>query len=127
MGKRPKKTGNLRIEAPELRVQIRMVNGVIGPGKIALLENIDREGGISAAARSMGMSFRRAWHLIHSLEAALGRDVVKTKVGGPKGGGARLTEFGNELVTRCRKTMAVIDTEALPLLEWLDRRGDSEA
>ena len=120
MDKRTRKKGDMRFEAPALRVQVRMVNGVIGPGKIALLEYIDREGGISAAARCMKMSFRRAWHLIKSLEAALGQAVVETEVGGAGGGGAWLTEFGSELVARYRKTMTVIDAEAMPLLEWLD-------
>ncbi len=120
MAKRLRKKDHNRIDAPVLRVQVRMVNGVIGPGKIDLLEHVDREGGISAAARCMGMSFRRAWHLIQSMESAIGQAVVETEVGGTGGGGARLTEFGSELVKRYRKTMTAIDAKGLPFLEWLD-------
>ena len=126
MAKRSKKEGGGEPAAPELRIKIRVAGAAIGPGKITLLEGIERSGSISAAARAMGMSFRRAWHLVGTLNAALGRAVVETEVGGPGGGGARLTEFGSELVARYRKTLAGIDAEAAPFLDWIDGEGPAD-
>lgn len=107
------------MNGPTLSIKIRLTHGVIGPGKITLLEHVDSLGGISAAAREMGMTYRRAWHLIDSLNKALGRPVVATATGGTGGGGAHLTEFGRELVQRYRATMPVLEEDAAPLLKWL--------
>jgi molybdate transport system regulatory protein len=70
----------------------------IGPGKIRLLEAIDRTGSISQAGRTLGMSYRRAWLLIDDMNQCFRHAVVSAKPGGPQGGGAVLTEFGAELV-----------------------------
>jgi molybdate transport system regulatory protein len=74
----------------------------VGPGKIALLEGIDRTGSLSQAARELGMSYRRAWLLLASLNDAFREPVAVTATGGRGGGGAQLTEFGQELVTLFR-------------------------
>jgi molybdate transport system regulatory protein len=103
-----------------LRVKIHTSSGVVGPGKIELLRLIEEAGAISAAARRMGMSFRRAWHLIDTMNAALGRPVVETAVGGAGGGGARLTGFGREVITRYDEMMAKIDAEGAAFLDWLE-------
>jgi molybdate transport system regulatory protein len=120
MGRPPKKS-TPRPRVPAIEAKLRVAGGVVGPGKISLLELIEREGSISAAARCMGMSFRRAWHLIDTLNAALGRPVVATEVGGSQGGGARLTDFGRELVARYRQTMSAIGAEAAPLVDWIEK------
>jgi molybdate transport system regulatory protein len=70
----------------------------IGPGKAELIERIDASGSISAAARAMGMSYRRAWQLVEALNAACREPVVITAVGGKRGGGAEVTPFGRRLV-----------------------------
>jgi molybdate transport system regulatory protein len=67
---------------------------VLGPGKVELLEAIDRTGSISAAGREMGMSYRRAWLLVSALNEMFGRTLVSTSAGGAGGGGAEVTEFG---------------------------------
>ena len=74
----------------------------VGPGKVRLLELIDRTGSISAAGRAMGMSYRRAWLLVESLNSAFQEPVVAARPGGRRGGGASLTLFGRELVARYR-------------------------
>lgn len=74
----------------------------VGPGKIRLLELIDETGSISAAGRAMGMSYRRAWLLVESLSTGLHGPVVDTQSGGHRGGGARLTPLGRELIARYR-------------------------
>ena len=72
----------------------------IGPGKAALLESVASTGSISAAARSMGMDYKRAWLLVESLNRAFVSPVVERTIGGVGGGGARLTPFGQDLLSR---------------------------
>ena len=74
----------------------------IGHGKIRLLEAVRDHGSISAAGRSMGMSYRRAWLLIDALNHLFGEPVVATKHGGAAGGGAGLTPLGHRLVHHYR-------------------------
>ncbi len=70
----------------------------VGPGKIALLEGILRSGSLSRAARDLDMSYRRGWQLLASLNASFREPVAVTVKGGRGGGGARVTDFGRELV-----------------------------
>lgn len=70
----------------------------MGPGKARLISLIDSTGSISAAAREMGMSYRRAWQLVEAINTSFNRPVVITAVGGKRGGGAAVTAFGRELV-----------------------------
>jgi molybdate transport system regulatory protein len=70
----------------------------VGPGKIGLLEAIKISGSISQAARDLGMSYRRGWLLINSLNRSFEDPVVISATGGAGGGGARLTEFGERLL-----------------------------
>jgi molybdate transport system regulatory protein len=74
----------------------------LGPGKIALLEAVERSGSIAAAGREMGMSYRRAWLLIDSLNRMFDTPVVEASPGGANGGGAALTPLGRELVLAYR-------------------------
>ena len=74
----------------------------MGPGKAELVERIAQTGSISAAAREMGMSYRRAWQLVEALNRAFREPVVATAIGGTRGGGARVTAFGGRLVGRFR-------------------------
>ncbi len=76
--------------------------GRIGPGKVALLEQIAATGSISAAGRAMRMSYRRAWLLVEALNGLFREPVVATQTGGSHGGGAALTPFGRELVAAYR-------------------------
>ncbi|QEI09116.1 LysR family transcriptional regulator [Pigmentiphaga aceris] len=70
----------------------------VGPGKIALLEAIQVHGSISAAARSLGMSYRRAWLLIEELNKALNSPATSSEQGGQRGGGSLLTPVGAEII-----------------------------
>lgn len=72
----------------------------MGPGKAELVERIGRTGSISAAAREMGMSYRRAWQLVEALNRDFREPVVETAIGGRRGGGASVTRFGARLVAR---------------------------
>jgi len=70
----------------------------VGPGKIALLEAIQRTGSLSQAARDLGMSYRRGWQLLSSVNTSFRVPVVVTATGGRGGGGVRVTPFGRKLI-----------------------------
>src|SRR3954451_8834536 len=89
---------------PSLSVRIDLdPEGRIGPGKIALLESIDKNGSISAAGRAMDMSYKRAWDLVDEINRICRQAAVERQTGGKNGGGAVLTAFGRSLVARYRK------------------------
>jgi molybdate transport system regulatory protein len=86
---------------PRLRIQLGE-SIAIGPGKAELLGLIDATGSISAAAREMGMSYRRAWTLVETMNIAFREPLVAAATGGKGGGGAHVTEFGREALKRYR-------------------------
>lgn len=92
---------------PTIRLRILLdPDGHIGPGKVELLELIERLGSISAAGRALGMSYRRAWELVEEMNRIFGRPVAETQAGGRQGGGARLTDLGHQIVARFRAAEA---------------------
>lgn len=105
-----------------LSLRIDLPAGRIGPGKIALLEAIDREGSISAAGRALGMSYRRAWDLVDALNRILGTPAVEASTGGYRGGGAMLTDAGRNLVADYRAIEKAAHRAAEPRLLALTRR-----
>lgn len=86
---------------PRLRIMLGNATA-IGPGKARLLALIEETGSISAAAREMGMSYRRAWTLVESLNAAFRAPLVEAAAGGRGGGGARVTAAGRDALARYR-------------------------
>ncbi|WP_374296751.1 winged helix-turn-helix domain-containing protein [Sphingomonas sp.] len=98
----------------------------IGPGKAALLESIQSSGSISAAARAMGMDYKRAWLLLDSLNSAFTTPAVIRNTGGHGGGGAVLTEFGVELVARYRRLESQARMLAAADLDALERHAKRE-
>ena len=94
----------------------------IGPGKAELVERIAESGSISAAARAMGMSYRRAWQLVEALNAACVEPVVITAIGGRRGGGARVTPFGRDLVRLFRAMEDKASAAIVPDLRRFESR-----
>jgi len=92
----------------------------VGPGKIRLLEAIDRTGSISQAGRTLGMSYRRAWLLIDDMNQCFRDAVVSARPGGSQGGGAVLTEFGAELVRDYRVMETAAEVAAQKRLRGLE-------
>jgi len=86
-----------------IRDGVRETELAIGPGKIALLEAIAATGSIAAAAKTLRMSYRRAWLLVDETNRCLARPAVEASAGGEKGGRAVLTPTGAELVRRYRR------------------------
>jgi molybdate transport system regulatory protein len=109
-------------EMHRLSIRIDLASGGrIGPGKVALLEEIGRSGSISAAGRAMKMSYRRAWQLVEDLNRNMAGPVVETATGGAGGGGARLTEAGRTLVQEYRALEVAASQTADAHLTVLDR------
>ncbi|MEZ0209657.1 MAG: winged helix-turn-helix domain-containing protein [Methylophilus sp.] len=77
----------------------------LGPGKIALLQMIEQHGSISAAAKQMQMSYRRAWELVDVMNRCFDQVVVLSSTGGTHGGGAQVTEFGKSLIGAYQKLL----------------------
>jgi molybdate transport system regulatory protein len=88
-----------RTPKPQIRILFRKAIAM-GPGKAELLQAIERTGSISAAAREMDMSYRRAWLLVDTMNQSFKQVLVSTETGGQRGGGARVTEFGQEVLKR---------------------------
>jgi molybdate transport system regulatory protein len=114
-------------EAPRLWFQIRIGEGRFGPGKAELLTHIRDTGSISAAARRMGMSYRRAWTLLEAVNALTDAPAVETERGGARGGGARLTPRGEALLAayeHLRVALASTAAATLAALDAPDNRHD---
>jgi len=85
--------------SPRVRILIGAATA-LGPGKVGLLEAIHHHGSISKAAREMGMSYRRAWLLVDTMNNCFADDLVITSTGGKGGGGALVTDVGLDVVQR---------------------------
>jgi molybdate transport system regulatory protein len=103
MLKRPRKLSQAANAGDRLSIRIDLASGgKIGPGKIAVLEQIARTGSISVIGRTLKMSYRQTRDLIDALHQGLGAAVIETAVGGTAGGGAVLTEVGKAIVNTYR-------------------------
>ena len=116
-------------EAVKPRLRILLGPDIaLGPGKAALLEALARTGSISAAAREMGMSYRRAWLLVDTMNHCFHAPLVEASKGGAGGGGARVTELGLDVLARYRamelKAAASIAAEMREFSRLLAQRTD---
>jgi molybdate transport system regulatory protein len=113
---------------PRVKLSIVFESGArIGPGKAALLESIRETGSISAAARDMGMPYKRAWTLLDSMNRAFKRPVVEAASGGARGGGATLTPFGVDVLERYRRMLAAAEAGAVDDLAVLGQAAVPDA
>jgi molybdate transport system regulatory protein len=114
-----------RAPAKAARLRIRLVfpdGAMLGPGKADLLELIRETGSIAAAARRMGMSYKRAWLLVETLNATFRETLVESARGGRGRGGARLTETGGTVLAAYRAMearMAAAGAEEIAALHAL--------
>jgi len=93
----------------EVRFRLRVGKGddiAVGPGKVDLLEAISASGSITAAARALGMSYRRAWLLVDTMNRCFREPVVTAEAGGAQGGGTALTPLGKAVVAHYRAAEA---------------------
>ena len=96
----------------------------VGPGKIDLLRLVGETKSISAAARTLGIPYKRAWLLLDTLNQAFGRPLFETTKGGKGGGGAQLTALGQELLIRYMALEQRINASSAPELKALQALAD---
>jgi molybdate transport system regulatory protein len=86
----------------------------LGPGKIDLLEAIDRSGSISKAAKEIKLSYRRAWDMVDTMNQCFKKPLVSSSTGGKGGGGAKLTPLGERMILlyRAMESAAEASTQA---------------
>lgn len=108
-----------------VRINIRLLVGdtiALGPGKADLLEAIAATGSIAAAGRRMGLSYRRAWTMVETMNHAFAPPLVAAVKGGAKGGGAALTEAGEAVLGAYRAANEAASAAAEPALATLTVR-----
>jgi molybdate transport system regulatory protein len=109
-----------------LKIQARLMLDeeiALGPGKADLLDAIVATGSISAAGKQLGMSYRRTWLLVDTMNRCFQQPLVETATGGAHGGGTRLTAYGVDVLKRYRQLQTEIQylsaqhfPEFMPLL-----------
>jgi molybdate transport system regulatory protein len=112
---------------PMARITIRVdfeSGASLGPGKIRLLEEVEKTGSIRNAATALGMSFRQAWLLLKAIEDMFGQPVIATQRGGTRGGGSVLTDLGRLVIANYRQlehaSVAAAHKEIAVLEKWID-------
>ncbi|GAA0283886.1 LysR family transcriptional regulator [Alteraurantiacibacter aestuarii] len=94
----------------KLKIQLLCADQIaIGPGKADLLDAIRDTGSISAAARALGMSYRRAWQLVDVMNRCFAEKLVETQPGGGGSAGARLTDAGTQMLAAYRALSAQVE------------------
>jgi len=121
----------MKVENRTIGARLRIVLGpdiAIGPGKADLLEGIRETGSIAGAGRAMGMSYKRAWYLVETMNRCFERPLVEASKGGRAGGGASLTKLGREVLARYRRMEALtadaIEPEMAALRRFVAARSD---
>ncbi|WP_445679477.1 winged helix-turn-helix domain-containing protein [Radicibacter daui] len=104
-------------------LRLRVVFGperFLGPGKANLLEHIATERSLTAAAKAMGLSYRRGWALLNDLNTLFDGPLVETRKGGQGGGGsAELTPLGREVLERYRRMQQAAEAAVAADLAWM--------
>jgi molybdate transport system regulatory protein len=113
------------------RLTFRLILGddiALGPGKVQLLEAIKDTGSIAAAGRAMGMSYKRAWHLVDTMNRCFESPLVEASKGGAHGGGAQLTPRALEVIDLYRhleiQARKATETEMAKLSRHLATHAD---
>jgi molybdate transport system regulatory protein len=108
-----------RKKSIQCRSRLRVLSGdliALGPGKVDLLESIDKEGSISQAARERHLSYRRAWNMVDTMNKCFKEPLVISVTGGKGGGGAELTLAGKKVISLYREMEKKANTAILT--EW---------
>lgn len=71
---------------------------LLGEGRVRLLKAIDEKGSLSKAAKSLNISYKKAWQLLDSINSSAEKPVTINSIGGKGGGGAELTDYGKLLI-----------------------------
>lgn len=105
---------------PALLSKVSVDDNVIGLGKINLLRLVAQHGSISAAAKEMGLAYRRAWFLLETLQMCFEEPLYTSARGGSKQGGTLLTPLGQELLDQHAQHLKVLETASVPFIDWVE-------
>lgn len=75
----------------------------LGYGRVMLLKEVDKSHSMSAAAKSLNMSYKKAWRLLNEINDAAKKPILEKKIGGKHGGGTCITPYGKDLIQRFEK------------------------
>ena len=110
----------------QIQARLRLTLGeqiALGPGKADVLAAIAQTGSLSRAARQLGMSYRRVWGLVDTMNQCFVSPLVMAHTGGSQGGGAQLTPLGAQVLAHYRQMQAqaldAIADDAAQLMRWL--------
>jgi molybdate transport system regulatory protein len=123
----PRKPANRKLTAKAAfatSVHLRIHLGphvALGPGKADLLDGIAATGSIAAAGRRLGMSYKRAWVLIDTMNACFRDPLVTAAKGGHAGGGAALTPLGQRVLKAYRRMQRQAAKAVRPDINQLKR------
>lgn len=115
-----------KLEDPALRLRVFIRNDMIGSGKIEILKLVGETGSISGAAREMGLSYRRVWSLLETIQRSFADPLFTTNRGGGANAGAQLTDLGKELVIKYSDFEEEMKTSSKPFLEWIKSKQTAE-
>jgi len=108
--------------APGIRTKIYVRSDMIGSGKVDLLRKVAETGSISAAAREMGLGYRRAWFLLDTLQRCFDAPLFSSERGGPGKGGSVVTQLGHELLERHAAHEHAVAQISSDFLAWLEEQ-----
>ena len=114
----------------KLTIRLYRENKCFGPGIAELLERVEVHHSLRAAAQSMNMAYSKAWTMVRSCEAELGRKLLVYSTGGHNGGGATLTEDAARLLAGYRSYCKALEDQGEALFQsyfgpFLDGSGES--
>ena len=117
-----------KVKPQNLGIRLLLGNAAsLGPGKIELINAIEKTGSISGAAKLMEMSYRRAWNLVDSINHDFDTEIIITSSGGKGGGGAVVTEIGMDIIRRYReieaKALKSVDEELVEFGRYLAQKS----
>ncbi len=99
----------------------------LGYGRLLLLQKIKETGSISESARALNMSYKKAWKLVESINSQAPSPLVITRIGGKKGGGARLTPLGEKLLDKFQQVyrdfQKFLDKETEEICQIIKKAG----
>ena len=104
---------------PGIRLKIYVKEDMIGGGKLELLQYVRETGSISAAAKKMGVEYKRAWFLLDTMQRCFEKPLFETIRGRGSKSGTTVTNFGLELIKRYWKTDKQVRKVSSKFLSWL--------
>ena len=110
-----------------IRIDFEPSGSALGPGMLILLDQIETHGSIRQAAKFIGMSYRKAWGLLHAMEHTFEGPVITTEIGGNSGGGTRLTELGHKLMLVYRNVQKRVEQATATDVEMIAAMVRSDA